>query len=184
MNRSVSTDLCRLAFATRLSALMRCQRLAARSIHTSREAAIRITDGIENPSPPWNPESPIRVRLVVDTVDVKRKRTEHMRVTSGLVVAFANQSPPTAGSIVHKTPAPVGKPVHEAPEIVSTADISRYPAIHKDRRIQLVGWVRGVFSWFGDEEKGDPRLDGCKFEILVGLVRRSRERRCARLSTS
>jgi hypothetical protein len=32
-----------------------------------------------------------------------------------------------------------------------------------------VGWGEGVFSWFGDGERGDPRLDNCKFEILVGL---------------
>jgi hypothetical protein len=90
---------------------------------------------------------------------------------SGIVVAFANQNSTTEGSPVHKTPAPVRTPkvLHEAPEVVTPADINRFPAIHKNRRIQLVGWGQGVFSWFGDAERGDPRLDDCKFEILVGL---------------
>ncbi len=89
----------------------------------------------------------------------------------GIVAAFANQNSPTEGSPVHKTPAPAGTPKagHEAPEIVTLGDINRFPAIYKNRRIQLVGWGHGLFSWFGDAEKGDPRLDGCKFEILVGL---------------
>lgn len=39
--------------ATILSALLRGVRFATQSIHTSEEAAIRITDGIENPSPPF-----------------------------------------------------------------------------------------------------------------------------------
>jgi hypothetical protein len=89
----------------------------------------------------------------------------------GIVVAFANQNSQTQGSPIQRTPAPVGTPkaLHEAPEIVTTRDIARYPAIYKDQRIELVGWGQGVFSWFGDAEKGDPRLDGCTFEILVGL---------------
>jgi hypothetical protein len=89
----------------------------------------------------------------------------------GIVAAFANQNSPTEGSPVHKTPAPVGAPkaVHETPEIVTPRDINRFPAIYKDRRVQLVGWGQGVFSWFGDADRGDPRLDDCKFEILVGL---------------
>jgi hypothetical protein len=89
----------------------------------------------------------------------------------GIVVALTSQNSPTEGSPVHKTPSQVGSPKasHEVPEIVTTADIARFPAIYKNRRIQLVGWGQGVFSWFGDTERGDPRLDDCKFEILVGL---------------
>jgi hypothetical protein len=90
----------------------------------------------------------------------------------GIVVALANQSSPTEGSSVHGRPAPVRKPnvAYEAPEIVTLGDINRFHAIYKDRRVQLVGWGQGIFSWFGDAERGDPRLDDCKFEILVGLL--------------
>jgi hypothetical protein len=58
----------------------------------------------------------------------------------------------------------------ETPEVVTLSDLARFPAIYKGRRIQLVGWSQGLFNLaVGDEGKGDSRLDGCKFEILVGL---------------
>jgi hypothetical protein len=97
----------------------------------------------------------------------------------GTAGAFANWSSPAGarsiGAIASDNDSSMANPVRESqapaetPAIVTTGDIARFPAIYKNRRIQLVGWGQGVFSWFGDAQKGDPRLDDCKFEILVGL---------------